>query len=236
MGVAAVELWRVDLSYARDSEAHPWDCLDPEERQRASRFHFQDDRDRFVAARGALRRILARYLDQRPESVRFAYAAAGKPYLPDCPDLQFNLSHAGDRLLVGISRGRRLGVDIERVPPDSVVDTTSGLVLSDPESDMLRRLSGGERRERFAFLWTRKEAYIKADGRGMGLKLNLIDVGSSPDRVLLRQENSSNWAPCPQWTLRSFAVDSGFAAAIAVEGLDWRLDCFSWPGDLRLAG
>ena len=235
MGLGAVDLWRVDLRYARDSEEHPEKVLDTEEQRRAARFHFQRDRDRFVAARAALRRILAPYLDQRPERVRFAYTAAGKPYLTESPDLQFNLSHAADQLLVGVSRGRRLGVDIEQVQLDSVVDETSGLVLSQPERTGLKRLSGLERRERFAFLWTRKEAYIKADGRGLGLELDLIDVGTSPDRVLLREGNSTHWAPCPRWTLRSFAVDSGYAAAVAAEGLEWTVDHFSWPRDLRVA-
>jgi 4'-phosphopantetheinyl transferase len=226
----------VDLRQRRDWQDRLRECLDSEERRRASRFHFQRDRDRFVTARGSLRHILARYLDRRPETLRLGYGEAGKPFLPDHPDLQFNLSHAADLLLVGVSHGRRLGVDIERVAPDSVIDATSGLVFSEPEIAMLRQRRGPARRERFARFWTRKEAYIKADGRGMGLELRLIDVATEPDHVLLRDESSGRWTACPRWRLHSMVVDRGYAAALAVEGDDWRPASFNWPGSLMLAG
>lgn len=226
---ATVVLWRVHLSQVAVQPGLA-DCLDADERARAVRFHFHRDSSRFVAYRGALRHILGHYLRQPPEAVRLGYASAGKPFLLDFPELQFNLSHAGDLLLVGVSRGGRLGVDIERIPPDSVVDETSGLVLSAPERDLMRRLTGQARRARFGAIWTRKEAYIKGDGRGMGLELDLIDVATSPDRVLVREQGSDRWATCSTWTLRSLEIDPGYSAAIAVEEADWRLERLEWPG------
>jgi 4'-phosphopantetheinyl transferase len=228
--VATVDLWRVALNQEWDGELGLWDCLHRDERARASRFHSRRDRDRFVASRGSLRHILARYLGERPERVRLGYTPAGKPFLRDHPDLHFNLSHAADLTLVAVSRGRPLGVDIEGVPSGSVVDTTSRLVLSQPEYGELRRLSGPTLCERFARFWTRKEAYIKADGRGMQLELGRIDVATSPDRVLLRDQCSDRWTSCPRWTLRSIPVEPGHAAAVAAEGSDWQVVPFSWPG------
>lgn len=230
MRVATVDLWLVRLNQGRGGEDHLWDCLHRDERARASRFHFRRDRDRFVASRGSLRHILARYLGQPPERVRLDYTSAGKPFLRDHPDLHFNLSHAADLALVGVSHGGPLGVDIEEIHSDSVVDSTSSLVLSYPESDELRQLSGPLRCERFARFWTRKEAYIKADGRGMQLQLDRIDVATSPDRVLLREQGSNRWMSCPRWTLRPVPVDRGYVAAVAAEGSDWQIVPFSWPG------
>ncbi len=230
MPVATVDLWRVRLNQGRDEEDRLWDCLHQDERARASRFHFRRDRDRFVGSRGSLRHILARYLGQPPERVRLGYTSTGKPFLRDHPDLHFNLSHAADLALVAVSHGGPLGVDIEAIQSDSVVDSTSSLVLSDPENDELRQLSGRSRCERFARFWTRKEAYIKADGRGMQLQLDRIDVATSPDRVLLREQGSDRWTACPRWTLRPIPVDSGYAAAVAAEGSDWQIVPFGWAG------
>lgn len=197
------------------------------------RFRFQRDRDRFVASRGSLRHILAHYLDQPPARLRFGYAVAGKPFLTDHPHLQFNLSHAADLALVAVSTGGPVGVDIEEIQSDTVVDSTSSLVLSPPERDELRRLSGQPRRERFARFWTRKEAYIKADGRGMQLPLDEIDVATSADRVLVWKPETSRWASCPDWTLRSLSVAPGHAAAVAAEGSGWEIVEREWTGPGR---
>jgi 4'-phosphopantetheinyl transferase len=228
--VATVDLWRLRSDQGRFEDDRLWDCLHPDERARASRFHFRRDRDRFVAFRGSLRHILARYLGQPPEGIRLGYTSAGKPFLRDHPDLHFNLSHAADLALVVVSHDGPLGVDIEEMQSNSVVDSTSGLVLSHPEHDELRLLSGPSRCERFARFWTRKEAYIKADGRGMQLQLDRIDVATSLDRVLLREQGSNRWMSCPRWTLRAIPVDPGYAAAVAAEGSDWQVVSCGWLG------
>jgi 4'-phosphopantetheinyl transferase len=204
------------------------DCLHPDERDRASRFHARRDRDRFVAGRGLLRHILGRYVGRAPSRIHLDYTRTGKPFLPDDPDVHFNLSHAADLALVAVSVYGPVGVDIERVPSSGVVDSTGGRVLSSPEREELGRLSGRSRCERFTWLWARKEAYIKADGRGLQLQLDLIDVATSPDRVLLREQGSSRWAPCRRWVLRDIAVDPGYAAAVAAAGSDCTIVPFTW--------
>ena len=231
MDVHAVDLWRLPLHPGVDHLRDLWKCLDREERTRAFRFRFQRDRDRFVASRGTLRHILARRLGLPPDKVRFGYGTAGKPFLRDHADLWFNLSHAGELLLIGLAEHGPLGVDVEVVQEDAVVDATRSVVLSQPEQDELSRLEGPVRRERFARFWTRKEAYIKADGRGMSLELGRIDVSSASDRALLQDPSSGRWTPCGQWTLRSTDVCPGYAAAVAVAGDAWRLVRHGWSKD-----
>jgi 4'-phosphopantetheinyl transferase len=234
--VAAVELWRAELNQGwRDQQAGDWHCLDREERERAFRFRLLRDRNRFVASRGTLRHILSHYLGQPPEALRFGYTTAGKPFLFDHPELQFNLSHAENVLLVGVTRERPLGVDIEPVPPASLVDATSHIALSRPERQVMEMLSGQARREGFARLWTRKEAYLKADGRGIWLELDRIDVATDQHRVLLRAKTSDDWTVSPRWSVRSTELKPGYAASVAAEGDDWELASFVWPNDSRLA-
>lgn len=229
MSSATVTLWegRLDPSEALRAS------LDDAERERARRFRTPGDRERFIAGRGTLRFILAHHLDIPARALRFGYSAEGKPFLSDYPEVRFNLSHADEHFLVGVSREGRLGVDLERVPDEGVVSATAGRVLSPPEAALLQALEGTARAEWFARVWTRKEACVKADGRGLGQDLTALDVATAPPRVLVR-EDSGVWSASPNWTVRSIPVESGFAGAVAAEGDYWRVVRVSWPGPLEL--
>lgn len=229
---AIVDVWRADLAVQDTEMARLSMCLAVEEERRAAKFHFERDRRRFIVARGVLRHVLAPYLETDPRQVALGYAAHGKPFLAEHPDMHFNLSHAGDVLLVGVARGRRIGIDVERRIPETVVDAIRETVSSEPERVQLDHLNRAERGERFSQLWTRKEAYIKADGRGMGLDLKLIDVLSLPGRVVLA-EQARGWTSSPEWTVNDLDVGPGLAAALVVEGSEWRAARFEWPGGSR---
>jgi len=227
----AVDVWYAQLSMAAERLPEHSQCLSSDEQVRAARFHFDQHRARFIAGRGLLRHLLSRYLDEPPERIRFGYGPQGKPFLLEYPDLRFNLSHAADVLLVAVAQHRAIGVDVEPVPSDGVVDSVSGIVFSAPERSSLLASTGLQRRELFARLWTRKEAYIKAEGQGMSLRLDCIDVSTSPDRVLLLNDSRDQWLPSPHWTLRSFPPSPSYAASVAAEGPDWQSTLRVWPPD-----
>jgi 4'-phosphopantetheinyl transferase len=224
-----VDVWRAHLALPPGELPSISSCLDEEERQRAARFRFQRDGDRFLASRGLLRNILASYLNTPPGDIHFGYASQGKPFLPDHSDLHFNLAHAADVLVVAVAAGRELGVDVEQVFSEAVMNDVSGAVLSDPERGAFGRLDPGERRDWFVRLWTRKEAYIKADGRGMSLPLDRIDVSTPAGRVRLYEDSPDNWLLSHRWGIRELTVASGYAAALATDGLDCRVAYFDWP-------
>jgi 4'-phosphopantetheinyl transferase len=232
-GAATVDVWRAHLVSRPGELCRIARCLDDAEQQRAARFRFQRDRDRFLASRGLLRHILASYLNTPPERIRFGYAREGKPFLLEHPDVHFNLSHAEDVLVVGVARGRVLGLDVERMFSEAVMEEVSAAVLSNPERGLLEGLNAGERREWFVRLWTRKEAYIKADGRGMSLRLAGIDVSTCPNHVRLIGNAPDDWRVSQRWAVRELAVGSGYAAALVAEGLDWQVAYLDWPSDAR---
>jgi 4'-phosphopantetheinyl transferase len=231
IALATVDIWRAQLALPPDQCSQVSRCLDEQEQARAVRFHFDRDRDRFLVARGLLRHILARYLDADPGRLRFGYTREGKPFLLEHRDLHFNLSHAASELVLGVARGCELGVDIEGVFSERVMHEVSGTVLSRPEQVAFQGLDAGQRRDWFVRLWTRKEAYIKADGRGMSLPLGHIDVATRPDRVRLLDDGSDDWALSRRWVLRELTVASGYAAALATEGLDAQVAYHHWPSD-----
>jgi 4'-phosphopantetheinyl transferase len=219
-----VHVWRVDLSPAGVALRAGWATLSAEERARADRFHFDRDRQRFVAARGALRRILGRYAEAPADELRFLYAAEGKPSLAaPWSWLRFNLAHSGDLALIAVARGREVGVDVERVPTSELVEDVVKVVCSDPERARLQRLRPSAQRRGFARLWTRKEALIKADGRGLAMPLLHIDVSGRGSRPRMLDESAGRWVPSPRWRLRTVHVGGSYAGAVAAEGEGWHI-------------
>ena len=115
-------VWRVGLDLGEPNVSSLALMLAPGERQRASRFHFDRDRRHFIAARGVLRQLLARYSGHAPEDIEFCYGPQGKPELADGKDLQFNIAHSRSVGLFAFTLGAPIGVDVER---SSLSSTTS---------------------------------------------------------------------------------------------------------------
>jgi 4'-phosphopantetheinyl transferase len=227
----AVHVWLADLGL----EAACLRCLErnlsADERLRASRFRFARDRDRFVGARGLLREILASYLNASPGRLSFGYGAHGKPFLAgEHSTLRFNVSHSFDAMLLAIAHSREVG-DVEGVRNiGHAIDEIGDTVLSEPEKQALARFDSEDKRTNFLRFWTLKEAYIKADGRGVSLPLKRIDVSTPEGRIAVLDEATDEWQTCPRWRLRTLAPVPGYAAALAAEGQDWRLALWYWSG------
>jgi len=229
----AVHVWRADLGLEAAYLRHLERNLSTDERARASRFRFARDRDRFVGARGLLREILALYLNASPGRLSFGYGAHSKPFLTgEHSTLRFNVSHSSDAMLLAIAHLREVGVDVEGMHHIGLVmDEIGDTVLSEPEKQALALIDGEDKRTNFLRFWTLKEAYIKADGRGVSLPLKRIDVSTSEGRVAVLDEATGEWRRCLRWKLRMLAPVPGYAAALAAQGQDWRLALWHWPGE-----
>ena len=228
-----VHVWRVALDVGEAVLARLRETLADDERRRAERFHFEKDRRHFTAGRGALRSILAGYLGRRPQDVRFTYTNYGKPLLADESGmaLRFNLTHSHGLALLAVALGRDVGVDVERVRDNLEGEQLAERFFSPREVAALLALPPALRREAFFHCWTRKEAYIKANGKGLSLPLDQFDVSLHPDEPAALLATHHDPAEAGRWSMRSLAPGDGFAAALAVEGQSWRLWCGHWPGD-----
>ncbi len=132
--------------------------------------------------------------------------------------MQFNVSHSGERLVIAVAWGRRLGVDIERFPSLDTVDAVSAQVCSEGELEAIRRMDRSRQQAEFARLWTRKEAYVKAGGRGLGAPLNRLDVATLPAHAMVFESASGDWAVDPRWSLQTLQGNASSACCVAVEG------------------
>lgn len=149
-----------------------WLILTSSEKERALRFHFERDRHRWVRGRAWIRQELGRTLNQPAESVAIMAEPGGRLYLPGHPRFDFNLSHTGGWIALGICQEGRIGVDIETIDPAFPALEIAAEFFLPEERDWINQ--GGV--ERFFHLWTAKEALMKASGRGMSLPPDKIFV------------------------------------------------------------
>lgn len=214
---AVIRLWQLRLDVPAAELARLTDFLAPVERERAARFRFRRDRDRYVAGRGQLRRVLGELTETHPAKLRLTTNAFGKPQLPGSGWF-FNLAHAeGTALLAAASTGP-VGVDLEptQAVPDRDLVATS--FFSDREVTALRQLPESERDAAFLRCWTRKEAYVKAVGGGLSMDLRdfavALDAGELPAMVWSRDP-----AEAGRWSVTDLsAYVPGHVAALVVAG------------------
>jgi 4'-phosphopantetheinyl transferase len=208
-------VWLADLD-RQEGGAADLELLSEDERGRAARFRFDMHRRRFVACRALLRRRLAEELGTAPRDVSFQYGPFGKPALASESALRFNVSHSDRYALLGLARGRDLGLDIERVRALDDLDRLAETVFSAAEREELSRVPTWSRSEAFFNGWTRKEAYIKARGDGLQ-RLADFDVSLGPcEPVRLRRVQGEPDEPA-RWSLMALTPISGFAAAVCLE-------------------
>jgi len=225
-----VDVWRVRLDLPLDALERVGASLSAEETQRAGRFHFTLDRDRFIAAHGCLRAVLARTLHCGPDQLTFSVNQYGKPALRD-HELEFNLTHSGDFALIAIARGHRLGIDLERIRPEISSQGIARQYFSKSEFAELQTLPLEQRQAAFFTCWTRKEAYIKAQGLGLSLPLESFDVSLTPNEPAMLRATRPDPQEAARWTLFSLDVDPCYAAAVAVEGAALELRLWDWNID-----
>jgi 4'-phosphopantetheinyl transferase len=205
--------------------------LSLEEKARADRFHFVNDRNRFVVARGLLRELLGRYLHQAPAGVEFSYGQHGKPSLSGkdaSSGLCFNLSHSSGLVVYAIARERNLGIDVEHVRPDSAGDDIARRYFSAREVSDLRMLPPEARVEGFFHCWTRKEAYLKATGMGLQIPLDSFAVSFLPGRPAQFLTGVE-----PRWHLAAYHPAEGYVAAVVYDGVPCSIKYFSVDSYLK---
>lgn len=207
-------VWAARLDAENVSEIER--IISGDERARADRFRFETHRNQFIAARGILRRMLGEYLHIEPRELRFQYGEFGKPAVADehLTGIKFNISHSENTALFALTRGREIGVDIERINSSMVDAAMISQCLTEEEKNYLYALPLNKRNLFFFECWTRKEAFMKACGKGFALSPNEIETlsftNSSPDFP----EGGAGFRPF-KWSLQTISFIPGYAAALA---------------------
>ncbi|MGJ3252881.1 MAG: 4'-phosphopantetheinyl transferase family protein [Elainellaceae cyanobacterium] len=250
-------IWRSPIEYPPllEGEVHVWrshfsshvlsdanlsqfaQVLAADEQERAQRFRSDPHRQQFIAARGLLRILLGDYLDIDPAQIQFVYGDYGKPLLNASSmsqALHFNLSHSHEMVLYAVTRDRPVGIDIEYLRRVQNVEQLAHRFFSPIEAAAISALSPDQQQTAFFNGWTRKEAYLKATGRGLA-DLSEVEVTllpNDPPRLITLPAHSPDYSDVSEslgseWTLHHLNPGESYVGALAVQQCP-QVQCLHW--------
>jgi 4'-phosphopantetheinyl transferase len=237
----AVQVWTLRVDALDEDAVEPWrELLDPAERARANRFVFPRHRVQFVAAHALTRIILAGLIGQPPTACRFVADLHGKPfaYLGERPlPVSFNLSHTEG--MVGIAAAARadcaLGFDLEPLGRKATLEIADRFFCPQ-EVAWLQSLPEPSRMMGFLRLWTLKEAFLKATGKGLTQDLATFWFDPFPPRVHFMPGLPGSEA---DWWFEQRIVEEDFVATLGLRQPDGEIET-RWirvvPDDITSSG
>jgi 4'-phosphopantetheinyl transferase len=225
-----VYVWRVRLDHPPISHEHLAGVISTEEHRKANAYRFDRLRRRYIVSHGMLRMILGNYLDLEPADIPFGFEPNGKPQLAGsvANGLSFNMAHAQELMLVAVTDGRAVGVDLEFCRPIPEADQIAARYFSTAEYADYQNLDLDDRVNGFYRCWTRKEAFLKATGSGLSFPLDRFRVSLSPREPARLIDVTGDAQMVGQWYLAELRPASGYIAALAVESRTPRVMCWQW--------
>jgi 4'-phosphopantetheinyl transferase len=226
-----VHVWRAWLNLEPSHQISIEQTLSADESARANRFHSPRDRERFVASRGILRRILGRYLNMDPAELHFSYGLKGKPELSgiDYPQkLHFNVSRSNGLSLIALAWEKEVGVDVEFIREGVAEERIAEHFFSPIEMSLLRALPQKDRTPAFFACWTRKEACLKARGEGLQGGLDEFTVSLIPAQHGARTSVEGDNTHTLNLSLWDLVPENGFVGALAKAKQPSHLKCWDF--------
>ena len=226
MEKSIIQLWFADLTQGNYSKS--WALLSPAERCRAESLKVIKVRQRFVISRAILRQLLADYMAVNCAAVELLQGPFGKPYVRQIKGghVVFNLSHTADHLVIALGCQRQIGVDIEVCRERVNLAALAGKCFSDSEFRQWQQLESEDKKVTFYRIWTRKESFVKAVGRGISLGLKFCEMSiQAPVKVLSVPDNCGQPS---DWRVIDLNVPLGLSAAMTTDGPECKLIYRYW--------
>jgi 4'-phosphopantetheinyl transferase len=210
-----VQAWQMKLDFQNLPYAMAYETLSPAECERAQRFHFEQDRQRFVLTRAVLRILLGKYCGCVSQDVCFSYLAHGKPVI-DNDGIQFNVSHTHELAVLAFAATVPVGIDIEYLQRELDYQQLAKRYFSPEEIKAMEAAAEDNHKRIFLELWTRKEALLKATGEGISRTLNQLDV---TNQILSYQpKGAASGATESNWNFHALSLDANYVGSLVVGG------------------
>ncbi len=193
------------------------------ELKRADTFHFKKDSRRYIYAHATLRLLLSQYSRTHPQRLDFLLNPAGKPSLTSYPSIRFNLSRTKDMVAIAVALDHDVGVDIEKCVPLENLNNVAKKIMTGHEFDSFNALGEVERLSFFYKCWVRKEAVVKAWGKGIDDNLDKLDVMGEDICCGAKKTTIYDEYWKKEWTIRDFIIADGCVGAVCAEGGDFEL-------------
>lgn len=201
-----IHIWHIPLGNNEFSK-NLSKVLRPEEVERSEKFINLKSRNQYCMSRYALRILLSRYTNSDPRNILFGHNSYQKPYLAyrNLP-IKFNLSHSESVALCAFTLETEVGIDIEAVKPLQDILSLAEIILSHKEMKYFLKVDKEKQKSFFYRAWTRKEAFLKAQGKGFFHPIKEIEIStiSQIDQTGLHLPNE-NGQVCI-WTFQDFTM------------------------------
>lgn len=211
----SVHVWGIHVPAVLDRLDALHAVLCKTEQEKAARFHRDSDRHSSIAARGALRVLLAGYTTLAATEITFQYSDNGKPYI-DGSDIAFNVSHSGEWVVLALGRNRQIGVDIEKIKRELDVSAIASRYFTSAEIKRIE--TAADQHAVFFQLWARKEAYVKACGSTLFRELSSFAVPAADD------------GEKDGWFFHRLEAGSRYAAAVVTDRNAAGISCYDFGG------
>ena len=149
-----------------------WALLNAEERAQQQRFIPPAKRHEYLVTRILVRTVLGEALGVAPETLQFTRNEWGRPALFPPAPIHFNISHTEGLIVCLVSTEHEVGVDTEQLARAPALLALAPRVFAPQELSDLAALPLEAQAPRALLLWTLKESYLKARGRGLSLPLD----------------------------------------------------------------
>lgn len=216
-----VHIWTITLNCPPEKQIYYKNLLSSDEIYRANRFTTTMLKNRFTVGRGKLRKILASYtVGIAPENLLFNTNQFGKPYLCDFDSICFNFTHSEDIAMLAVANNREVGIDLEK-HTNIDINAVANRIFSEHEMAKLQILPDETRIQFFLKIWVRKEAYVKALGKGLSYPIKDFSVSTDffdEDALISDQHLSTSKG----WKITDISCPANYYAALCGAEKDWQ--------------
>ena len=221
-----VELWQGKyISPDQPVDKDYYSLLSHDEKTKADSFVRFKLQQKYIKTRAVLREILGSHLNCSPQNVIIRAGDYGKPFVADNL-VHFNLSHTGNSFVIAISNCTELGVDIEQCVPRKNLSSLVKKCFSNIEADYWTTLPDQQKIEMFFHFWVRKEAFVKAVGRGISLGLNKCIINPEDQNTFLEIPKECGLAS--NWKIIELPSNNLNVCSLVTTNVDFKVRCFQW--------
>jgi 4'-phosphopantetheinyl transferase len=191
-----LHVWQIGLDIKQPLYTLLTSLLSPREIHDANTFIFEEEFRRYQISYGFKRLVLAKYLNIPPKTLNLEKSKCGKPFishLQNSLNIQFNLSHSHNLILMVVTIQDAVGIDVEHHIKELSEEILINTIFSANERLFFSNLiDEKERKKVFYRCWTRKEAYLKAQGVGLisDLKSISVDLNEFPSNPWITIPNN----------------------------------------------
>lgn len=224
-----IDIFYVDLDKGAPSDSN-YELLSQDELERANRFFFAKHRNRFIARRGILRKLLSNYLSTSPRALQFQYSEYGKPDLAaqGSGRIGFSLSYSDNVAIFAFTQKTELGIDIEHVRQVPEMEQLVQRFFSARENLSFASVPKSQKEEAFFNCWTAKEAFIKAVGAGLSYPLKEFDVSLIPGEPARIIQIKGDKEATSEWSIHRFETFPGYRASLVAKRSSLEISISEW--------